>query len=103
MKFVLTFTVRHQGSAADNAAGTEATLKLLASWQPSPDHTIHQWVNRCDGNGGFCVLDTDNAAAMYKDIAVWTPLLDFRVYPVLDIGESTPLLSEASGITKSAV
>jgi hypothetical protein len=100
MKFVLTWTVTPRGSLADSVASTEATLKLLASWQPSPDATIHQWVQRCDGNGGFCVLDTDNPASLTKDLAVWSGIIAFQLYPVLDIGDWAPLQAEALGIVK---
>jgi hypothetical protein len=103
MKFALAWTNRQGGSPADNVGAMDASVKLLASWQPNPDHEIHQWVQRCDGDGGFCVLDTDNAAALYKDLAAWGPWIDFRVYPVLDIGESTPLMAEAAATARSVI
>ena len=103
MKYVLTWTNRLRGSAAENVVAAETTLKLLANWQPNPDVTIHQWVIRCDGSGGFSVLETENAAALYKDLAVWSTLLDFQLFPVLDIGDATPLLGEATDIARSVV
>ena len=62
-----------------------------------------QWVQRCDGNGGFAVLETDDAAALYKDLATWTPWLEFEVYPVLDILEASPITSEALTIAKTVI
>jgi len=103
MKFVLTYTVRSGGSAADNVADGQAAEKLLSNWAPSPRATMHQWVQRCDGNGGFAVLETDDAGELYKDLATWTPWLEFQVYPVLDILEATPITSEALAIAKSVV
>ena len=103
MKFVLTYTLRSGGSVADNVAAGEAAQKLLGSWTPSPQATLHQWVQRCDGNGGFAVLDTDNAAELYKDLATWSPWLDFQAYPVLDILEAVPLTGEALSIARSVV
>ena len=58
MKFVLTDTQRSGGSAADNVAGGEAAQKLLSNLAPSPQATIREWLKRCDGNGGFAVLET---------------------------------------------
>ena len=103
MKFVLTYTQRPGGSAADNVAGGEAAQKLLSNWAPSPAATMHQWVQRCDGNGGFAVLETDNAAELYKDLATWSPWLDFQVYPVLDILQASPITSEALSIAKAVI
>jgi hypothetical protein len=48
-------------------------------------------------------LETDDAAALYKDIATWSPWLDFRVYPVLDVGDSAPLWAEALSIARSVI
>ena len=103
MKFVLAYTQRSAGSAADNVAAGQAAEKLLSNWTPSPQATMHEWVQRCDGNGGFAVLETDNAGELYKDLATWNPWLEFQVYPVLDILEATPITSEALSLAKSVV
>jgi hypothetical protein len=103
MKFVLAYTLRAGGTPSENVAGGEAAQKLLSSWTPSPQATIHQWVQRCDANGGFSIIETDSAADLYKDLATWTPWLEFEVYPVLDILESVPLTTEALGVAKSVL
>lgn len=103
MKFVLSYTLRPGASAADNVASAEAAQKLLSSWTPSSAATIHQWVQRCDGNGGFSVLETENAAELYKDLSLWSAWLDFQVYPVLDIVESIPINTEVLNLAKSAL
>lgn len=103
MKFVLAYTLRSGGSAADNVASGEAAQKLLTGWAPSPAATVHQWVQRCDGTGGFAVIETDNAAELYKDLATWSAWLEFQVHPVLDIIETMPITSEALSIAKSVL
>jgi hypothetical protein len=103
MKFVLEYTDRSGGSVADNITAGESAQKLLSNWAPNPAATILQWVQRCDGAGGFAVLETDDAAALYKDIATWSPWLEFRVHPVLDILEATPLTDEALATARSVV
>ena len=103
MKFALTYTQRSAGSAAENLASGEAAQKLLSNWAPHPQATIHQWVQRCDGNGGFGVLETDNAAELFKDLATWNPWLEFGLYPVLDIAEATPIASEALSVAKAVL
>jgi len=103
MKFVLAYTQKSGGSAADNVAGGEAAQKLLSNWTPSAAATIHQWVQRCDGNGGFSVLETDNAAELYKDLMTWAAWIDFQVYPVLDILEASPITNEALSVARSVI
>jgi Protein of unknown function (DUF3303) len=95
MKFVLSYTVRAGGSVEERVTGGEAAQKLLANWAPSDKATIQQWVQRCDGNGGFAVLETDDQAELFRDLAVWAPWLDFDVVPVIDIGDATPITQEA--------
>jgi Protein of unknown function (DUF3303) len=103
MKFVLSYTLRGGGSVEERVTGGEAAQKLLANWAPSDSATIHQWVQRCDGNGGFAVLETDNSAELFRDLAVWGPWLDFAVVPVLDIADATPLADEALQRSRSVL
>jgi hypothetical protein len=95
MKFVLSYTLRAGGSIEERVTGGEAAQKLLANWAPSDKATIHQWVQRCDGTGGFAVLENDDQAELFRDLAVWAPWLDFEVVPVLDIADATPIQQDA--------
>ena len=96
MKFVLAFTNRTGGSVAEAEAGQERAMKLLAQFQPSESATIHQWVTRCDGGGGFSVIETDNAENLLHDLSVWSPFLDFEVFPVVDV-------MQAAGVQQKAI
>ena len=103
MKFVIAYTPHEGGSAADNLTSAESARKLLANWAPSPSATIHQWVQRCDGNGGFSVIEGDNATDLMKDLASWTPWLKFEVFPVLDVLEATVVTDEAIEVARSVI
>jgi hypothetical protein len=103
MKFVLAYTTREGSSAEDNLKSGESAQKLLANWTPSPSASISEWVQRCDGVGGFAVLETNNPKDLYRDLAVWSPWLKFDVYPVLDILDATPLTEEAIHIASAAI
>ncbi len=95
MKFVLSYRERAGGSVEERVAAGEAAQKLLANWSPSDAATIQQWVQRCDGTGGFAVLETDNSAELFSDLSVWAPWLEFEVVPVLDIADATSLAQDA--------
>jgi hypothetical protein len=102
MKMVLTWTNRASGDPEEIVGSMRSTLGLLADWQPNEAATIREWLVRADGTGGFCVLETEDLGALYRDLATWTPWLEFRAVPVLDIEEATPLLGEATAIAGSA-
>jgi Protein of unknown function (DUF3303) len=95
VKFVLTFTTRAGGSEVDRFEAAQRAQDLLSKWQPSKAATIREWLTRCDGNGGFCVLETDSATELLKDLSTWSSFIEFNVYPVVDIAESTPIQAEA--------
>jgi hypothetical protein len=103
VKFVIAYTSQAGSSAEDNVKSGEAAQKLLANWMPSPTATIHQWVQRCDGNGGFSVLETDNAADLLKDLATWSPWLKFELFPVLDVLDATVATQEAIETARSVL
>jgi hypothetical protein len=95
MKFVLAFTNRAGGSSAEAEQGQRQALELLGKFQPSDSVTIHQWVTRCDGGGGFAVTETDDAEAMLYDLSVWSPMIDFQVFPVVDVGAAAAVQQRA--------
>ena len=93
MKFVVAYKLRDGGSLEERVHSGDVAQKLLANWTPKA--TIHQWVQRADGNGGFAISEADDAATIFKDLSVWGPWLEFDVTPVIDIIESIPLQQEA--------
>ena len=102
MKFVIAYTPHEGGSAADNLTSAESAQKLLANWVPAGG-TIHQWVQRCDGQGGFAVVDNDNAADLMKDLASWSPWLKFQLFPVLDVLDASTVTQEAIEVARSVI
>ncbi|MDP9336464.1 MAG: DUF3303 domain-containing protein, partial [Actinomycetota bacterium] len=95
LKFVLTFTAASGGSEVERFEAGKRAQALLSKWQPSKAATIREWLTRCDGNGGFSVIETDSATELLKDLTTWSSFLEFAVYPVVDIAESTPITAEA--------
>jgi hypothetical protein len=101
VKFVLAFTTRSGGSEAEVHEAGKRAQALLAKWQPSPSATIREWVSRCDGNGGFSVLESDNATDLLKDLSTWSSFLEFSLYPVVDIADATPATDAAIALRDS--
>ena len=99
MKYVLQWTTRPGGSAEENVASLQRSLEVLSKWTPST--TIHQFVARVDGGGGFAVGETDDPAALARDCAVFTPFLDLEVYPVLDVAQGVEALRSGVEFNRS--
>jgi hypothetical protein len=99
MKFVLTYTFREGGSVAEREAAEKRGMQLLAKFQPSVQFS--EWVDRVDGQGGFAVFESGDAATIMKDIAIWAPMFHFELYPVLDVLDATPVQQEAIDFRES--
>ena len=86
MKYVITWKPRAGGSAVNNEAASFRFLQLQRNWTPRPDTTIHQFVIRCDGEGGFAVVESDHAA-IATTLFRFAPLFQYTAYPVVDSEE----------------
>ncbi len=93
MKFVLQFTPRAGGSGQENLASMKRSVEVFSKWTPST--TMHQFVSRIDGQGGFAVGETDDPAALAKDCAIFSPYLDCVVHPVIEVQEGVAALTAA--------
>jgi hypothetical protein len=56
MKYVVTWTYRLNGSAAENNETLRRGLAAFATWPQPQSATYHQFVGRVDGGGGFAVV-----------------------------------------------
>ena len=95
MKYVIIATPRAGGSGKDNEESQRRALELLSKWKPSASTTIHQWVTRIDGGGGFAVAETDNPDDMLEIAAIFGPYFDYQTYPVVDFAGAVPTYQRA--------
>jgi len=101
MKYVTAWKPRYGGSAAENEATAARVLEVFSKWTPASDVTIHQFVARIDGEGGFVVTEGDDPASAAREIAKFSPFLEYMIYPVLDIAEGAAIAAEAVEWRKS--
>ncbi|HEY1634701.1 MAG TPA: DUF3303 family protein [Acidimicrobiales bacterium] len=95
MKYVVSWTPRQGGSAADNEASLKRGLDVFSKWSPAAGATFHQFLGRVDGEGGFSVVETDDPRLILGDTAKFSPFFEFHVYPVVDITDVAQIGSEA--------
>jgi hypothetical protein len=101
MKYVLSWTARQGGSAADNEASLKRGLDVFSKWSPAAGTTFHQFVGRVDGEGGFAVVETDDPRLILGDTAKFQPFFEFHVYPVVDVTEVAQAGGEAIEFRRS--
>ena len=101
VKYVLTWKPRAGGSAAENEASTDRVLDIVSKWTPDPDVTIHQFVLRIDGEGGFAVVESDNPAGSLRAVAIFSPFSEYTVYPVIDFAEGIQAITDGVEWRKS--
>ena len=95
MKFVLTWTPRTGGSPAEAAAAQNAAMERLGHFTPGDSATIHQWLVRADGGGGFAVFESDSPEEILHDLSVWSDMQDSELHLVVDIAEAAEIQARA--------
>ena len=91
MLFHFTWT-RRQGV---DEAGDQRILEILETYAPAEGQTIHMWVERVDGNGGFGLIETDDASILASGLPVIAPFFDFDIQVVLQHDVSIEILKGA--------
>jgi Protein of unknown function (DUF3303) len=95
MKYLVSWTPRLGGSAADNESSAKRGLQVFSKWSPRSDQTFKEFLTRLDGEGGFAVIETENPAGLLDGPAKFAPFFEFSVYPVIDVTEGVAFANEA--------
>jgi hypothetical protein len=93
MLFQLTWTRR------DSGASEEADQRLQAIFQkftPPKNLTIHSWLDRVDGMGGFALVEGEIAEDVPAAVLVFSPYYEFQFYPVIQHADWVAALGEAA-------
>lgn len=91
MKYVVTWEARPSVTEQDFGR----SLQVFSKWAPSEGVNYKEFLGRVDGGGGYAVVETDDAALIAKDTNPFGVWFDFRVIPVLEIGDATAISADA--------
>jgi hypothetical protein len=91
MKYVVQWESRQTASEEQQGRG----LQVFSKWAPASSVTFHQMVGRVDGRGGFAVVETDDLAAVTRDMAIFSAFFDMSVYPVMEMGDIAQIAGDA--------
>jgi hypothetical protein len=95
MKFLVAWTARSGGSAADTERDVRRGLEVFSKWSPPADQTFHAFLQRADGKGGYALVETDSANGLLDSASKFAPWFEFDVTPVMDITDAVPVFNEA--------
>jgi hypothetical protein len=95
MKFVISMRFLRNGSAAENEAAQRRLLDVYSNWKPPAGMTFQQFLTRCDGVGGFAVVETDNPADLIEATSKFAAYIDYQIYPVVEIADGVQVAQEA--------
>lgn len=94
MKYVVAWTYRVNGSAAENEESLRRGLAVFSKWTQPQSSTYHQFVGRLDGSGGFAVVETDNPGDLADTTSKFAMIAEYQIYPVVDMAQAAQALQE---------
>jgi Protein of unknown function (DUF3303) len=95
MKYVVAMNFLRSGSAKENKADQKELLELYAKWKPPAGMKIHEFLSRCDGGGGFTVIETDDAAELIGVTSKFAAFAEYQIYPVVEVADGVQAAQEA--------
>ena len=57
--------------------------------------TFQQFLSRCDGAGGFAVVEADNAADLINATSKFGAFIEYQIHPVVEIADGVQAAQEA--------
>jgi hypothetical protein len=94
MKYMVSWTTRANGSAADAEKDAKRAMQVFSKWSPPANLQMLQFVSRLDGQGGYALCETDDPAALIDGPAKFSAFNTFDITPVMDIMEAVPHMQE---------
>jgi hypothetical protein len=88
MKYLVSWTYRLNGSAAENEEAIRRGLAVFSKWTQPETTTYHVFVGRLDGNRGFAVVETDNPDDLTDTTSKFGFLAEYQIHPVVDIAQA---------------
>ncbi|MGE0313744.1 MAG: DUF3303 domain-containing protein [Lautropia sp.] len=87
MKYLMRWTERSYGSAADYEGAQSRVLALMQFWKPPESVRIQQFVVRVGNYAGYAIFETDDPVAVHQMTSTFA-VFDFVVEPVLDVADA---------------
>ena len=94
MKYVVAWTYRMGGSAAENEESLRRGLAVFSKRTQPETATYHAFVGRIDGGGGFAVVETDDPADLSDTTSKFGFTAEYQIFPVVDMDQAALALQQ---------
>lgn len=101
MKYLVSWTYRLNGTAAENEDSLRRGLAVFSKWAPPASSTYHAFLGRVDSGGGFALIETDDPADLVDVSAKFAFIADYQIHPVVDIDQSAQALQQGVDFLES--
>jgi hypothetical protein len=64
---------------------------LFVSWQLPKGFAFKAHYALADGTGGIALIEAESEAALYEGAVPWTPFIEFRTVPVVEIEKAVSI------------
>ena len=102
MKYVISWRERAAASTKDYEAAHERVMEIFKDWKFPASFSMHQFVIRLGDYGGYMIIETDKPADIHYFTSVYAAF-EFKVEPVVDIGDAVPAQLKAIEYRKENV
>lgn len=88
------FLLEYQGKANSTEDSQKRSLQVYAKWKPPAGMEMVQQYACADGRG-FAIVEANSAAPLIEGMAPYEIWFDFKLTPILKIGDALPLVQKA--------
>ena len=74
---------------------------LFVNWKPPKGFVFKAHYALTDGTGGLALIEADSADVLYEGAVPWTPFIEFRTLPIVEIEKAIPIALAAMAWRKS--
>ena len=94
MKYLVSWTYRFNGSAAENEESMRRGLAVFSKWTQPQSTTYHAFLGRLDGSGGFALVETNNPADLADTTSKFAFIAEYQICPVFEIDQAVQSLQQ---------
>jgi hypothetical protein len=76
--------------------GPKRIVNVFTNWRPPAGVEIKSDYAFADASGGLTIFEVSTAAAAYEACVAWTPFMDQKIVPLVDVGEAVPLRTKVA-------
>jgi len=103
VRYMIEYTIRSAGlTHTENFAGAEALLAAFGKWKPEDGLTVHAFLSKLAGNGGYVLAESSDPKVIVSFVSKYNFWNEVKVVPVIEVGDAVPVTAASLGWARSA-